>query len=384
MKKLLFLLAIGIGYCTHIYGQLTIEHNAIRQGDELIKYQVDYKDPGDSGTKIIWDFSNLKTINEEYTVVYSDAPLVGDSVYVLGYHEFSKKDNSIKAENLLVATEHNTMYYYMQRNDSLLLLGHENPVVKLQYKEPYVMSVYPVNFGKTVYSSYSTQGKYSGTEPIATNGEVETIADAFGMMILPDGDTISPVLRVKTSQTIIDQIKNENMETVTDQKVLETYCWYTKGYRYPIFETVRNINLADSTMLFGTSFFFPPQDHYYLETDPENQKLLNELWDVKDEQIIQADAKEDDLPKLEDYITYKIYPNPVDTELNIAYTMKEDATVNFELYYMGGALARKIERLNQSIGDHSETINCSGLMQGNYVLRITVNNTFENEKILKR
>lgn len=384
MKKLLFLLAIGIGYCTHIYGQLTIEHNAIRQGDELIKYQVDYKGPGESGTKIIWDFSNLKTINEEYTVAYSDAPLVGDSVYVLGYHELSKKDKKIKAENLLVATEHNTMYYYMQRNDSLLLLGHENPVVKLQYKEPYVMSVYPINFGKTIYSSYSTQGKYSGTEPIATNGEVETIADAFGTMILPDGDTISPVLRVKTSQTIIDQIKNENMETVTDLKVLETYRWYTKGYRYPIFETVRNINLADSTMLFGTCFFFPPQDHYYLETDPENQMLLDELWDIKDEQITQVDAKEDELPKLEDYITYKIYPNPVDTEFQVNYTMKEKATVLFELYYMSGALARRIERSNQSIGGHTETINCSGLMQGNYVLRITVYNTFENEKILKK
>ena len=108
-----------------------------------------------------------------------------------------------------------------------------------------------------------------------------TTADAYGKMILPSGDTLSPVLRVKTIQTIFDIPQDGSsvtFETDNAGKQLETCRWYSKGYRYPVFETIRNINLKDSTEIFKTAFFFPPQDHLYLDTDPENQALLDELW----------------------------------------------------------------------------------------------------------
>lgn len=397
MKKIIFASIVSFLYSLSIYAQLSLEHNAIRQGDELVKYQVEYKDPGKSGEDLIWDFSNLKTLNEEYTITYSNAPLINDSLYILGYNSFPKSEVG-ENDLLLVASEHNTLYYYHQRGDSLLLLGHENPVVKLQYKKPLAMMVYPVSFGKTVSSHYVAQGIYSGLDTINTQGIVETTADALGKMVFPTGDTINSVLRVKTSQQIFDQAVRDKSDFTKDGKVLETFRWYTKGYRYPIFETVRNLDLKDSTLLFGTCFYFPLQDHFYLEHDSKNQEVLGEIWSAEERMRLGmfwgdgtgkpsaqgSEKKENQLDKLEDYITYTIYPNPVDTELNISYTIHDEATISFELYYASGSLVKKITRTNQSAGNHRETINCSNLSQGLYVLHIKANNAFRNEKIIKK
>jgi hypothetical protein len=212
---------------------------------------------------------------------------------------------------------------------------------------------------------------------------MNTTADAYGKMILPSGDTLSPVLRVMTVQTIFD-IPTENTETASNSgKQLETCRWYSKGYRYPVFETVRNINLADNAEIFATAFFFPPQDHLYLDTDPENLALLDELW-KETENDNQADDPSAKTVTLEDIMTCKIYPNPVESYLNLEYELKEDAKVSFELYTMTGLPVKKIVPKKKNKGMYYETLDCSSLQPKNYVLKITANNLFVNEIIVKK
>jgi hypothetical protein len=221
---------------------------------------------------------------------------------------------------------------------------------------------------------------------IQTEGTITTTADAYGKMILPSGDTLSPVLRVKTVQTIFD-IPDKNSYTMDEAnnagKQMETCRWYSKGYRYPVFETVRNINLSDSTEIFKTAFFFPPQDHLYLDTDPENQALLDELW----KETENTPTKDDPTAKtitLEDLMTCKVYPNPVISQMNLAYDLKQDAKVSFELYSIEGLPVKRIKAQQKSKGIYTETIDCSGLRPNNYVLRITANGLFVNEIIIKK
>jgi hypothetical protein len=377
MKSLL-LITIGItafslpGFC-----QLSSIHNHLRAGDVLIKQQVEYKDPGNSGPNRLWDFSKLKSVNNEYTLTYNTPPLDGDSVYILGNNCFDME--GIKDNELIVGTEHNTMYYYRFTNDSLLQLGHENPSVILDYTNPVTHLVFPLNYGQAVTSSYQTKGLYSGTVDISTRGDLITKADAYGKLVLPSGDTLSPVLRVRTEQTIYDsQVENISH----NGKQLETCKWYTKGYRYPVFETVRNINRSDSTEIFATAFFFPPQDHLYLDTDPDNQALLDELWDMDKKQ-----PQEDNTAKtvtLQDIMSCKMYPNPVESILNLEYELKEDARVSFELYSLDGMPVKKIAAKSKSKGMYYETLDCSSLYPKNYVLRITANGAFVNEIIIKK
>jgi hypothetical protein len=383
MKTIALILLMSAGFVLPVCGQLNTLHNHYRPGDVLIKQQVEYVNPGEAGANRLWDFSKLKSVNDEYTLQYDMPPLEGDSIYILGDKRYKKKE--AHDNELITGIEHNTMYYYRLTHDSLLQMGHENPSVKLAYASPMVLMRFPLNYGQTTTSSYQSEGLYSGTVDIHTQGTMTTIADAYGKMILPSGDTLSPVLRIKTIQTIFD-IPTEDSYTTeeTDNagKLLETCRWYSKGYRYPVFETVRNINLSDSTEIFKTAFFFPPQDHLYLDTDPDNQALLDELWDMD-----KKEPKDDPTAKtvaLEDIMSCKLYPNPVESFLNLEYELKEDAKVSFELYSLDGMPVKKIASASKLKGIYNETLDCSNLYPKNYVLRITANGAFVNEIIIKK
>lgn len=382
MKTRTLIFLMSVGFALPVCGQLNTSHNRFRSGDVLIKQQVEYVDPGSSGVNKVWDFSKLNTINDEYTLTYSLPPLEGDSVYILGDIRYNKKN--VSDNELIVGTEHNTMYYYHLLNDSLLQQGHENPSVKLAYTCPMTLMHFPLNYGQITTSGYKSEGLYSGTVDIRTQGIMTTSADAYGKIILPSGDTLSPVLRVKTEQTI-QNIPDEfsvNTDENDKGKVLETCRWYSKGYRYPVFETIRNMNLSDSTEIFKTAFFFPPQDHLYLDTDPENQALLDELWKgTEEKQVIDLTVK---TVTLQDIMTCKIYPNPVVSVMNIEYELKQDAKVSFELYSIEGLPVKKIATKSKTAGTYYETIDCSGLHPKNYVLRITADGVFVNEIVIKK
>ena len=373
MKKLSMFL-LGWVVLLPAFSQVNREHNQIRTGDEIIKQQVEYQSPGEPGPNKVWDFSRLKTINDEYRLIYSDPPLQGDSLYILGDYTFLKKE--VKQGELIVGTEHYTMYYYRQRGDSLLLLGHENPTVRLQYTKPVLQLLFPAGYGQAdVAKGYNAKGLYSSTVPIASQGDVTIGVDAFGKMILPTGDTLSPVVRIKHLKTLTDE--NHNID-----KILETYSWYTKGYRYPVFETVRNIQAKDSTEIFSTAFYYPLQDHYYLSSDPENQKLLDELWDMENRQQIgntqESTNQKNDIVQIE-----KVYPNPVKTDLRIEYTLKSKSQVQILLVASDGNIVRRIHKGIQNTGQYEETIHCSGLMYGTYHLKLIAGNQIINQTIIK-
>lgn len=75
-----------------VFGQIKDSYNRIRSGDEIIKQQVEYVNPGESGINCVWDFSQLNTINSAYSLLYSDPPLINEYLYY-GLYNFSQKGN---------------------------------------------------------------------------------------------------------------------------------------------------------------------------------------------------------------------------------------------------------------------------------------------------
>jgi len=384
MKAITLFLAVICNSALPVFGQLNALHNQLRAGDVLIKQQVEFVNPGKAGADQLWNFSKLKTVNDEYMLEYALPPLEGDSVYIVGDRRYKKND--VKENELIVGIEHNTMYYYHQTADSLLQTGHENPSVVLAYTSPLAILRFPLNYGEHISTDYQTKGLYSGTVNIQTQGTVTTTADAYGKMLLPSGDTLDLVLRVKTLQTIFDIPKEDNnaIEAGNAGKQLETYRWYSKGYRYPVFETIRNLNLADSSVIFSTAFFFPPQDHLYLETDSANLALLEQLWDLDNKIIDEPNAQHSETAVLKDIMTCKLYPNPVYSILNLEYELKQDAKVSFRLFTLQGLPMKTISPKKKTKGVYRETIDCSALPAKDYVLRITADDLFVNEVIVKK
>ena len=384
MKTIALILSGICGCVLAVFGQLNVEHNRFRAGDVLFKQQVEYVDPGPTGADRLWDFRKLKTVNDEYSLEYALPPLEGDSVYVLGDRRYRTED--VKENELIVGKEHNTMYYFHMKGDSLLQMGHENSTVVLAYTSPMAILLFPLNYGEFISSDYKAKGLYSGVVDFHTEGTITTLADAYGEILLPSGDTISPVLRVKTVQTIFDSpVSDDNpSEEGNHGKQLVIYRWYVKGYRYPVFETLRDINLEDHSVVFATAFFFPPQDHLYLDTDSANLALLDQLWELDMHNIDDPDNEHTESLTLSDILHCKIYPNPVHDLLNLEYEVKQDATVSFQLFTIYGLPVKQIGPMKKTRGVYYETFNFSSLTDKNYVLRITANNLFVNDVIMKK
>ncbi|MDL2247940.1 T9SS type A sorting domain-containing protein [Bacteroides sp. OttesenSCG-928-J23] len=372
MKQKIHFLFICLLFPVFGFAQLTRQHNAMRPGDEIVKQQVVYKNPGKAGTDRFWDFSELSPVNTEYTVNYTLPAIVDDSLYIMG------RDTLTLQQFPLVGTEHYTMYYFLHHNDSLLQLGHENPNTQLQYTKPMLAMKYPFNYGQVLVSDYESKGLYSGTIDIHTRGTMRVEADAFGKMLIPDGDTLT-VMRVKTTQLITELNDRADSINTHTNRVMETFRWYSKGYRYPVFESMRSVQLGDSISQFNISFYFPPQEHYYLENDPENVAVLDSLWDVRERGRNGNDEEDRYL------FNYEIYPNPVETELHVTYEKLDtpDSSVSISIYNMAGQRIYQKYYPLQVAGFYTETIDCSGFPNGNYLLHLMVNQKVINKKIIK-
>jgi len=105
---ILFLITFG-GLKLNAETTITRTLQGMRSGDVIYKQQVEYKNPGRSGKDVLWDFSQLKTLNEHYKVNYFE-PIVKRGADTIS----------------ITCVEHRTMYKYAYKGDSLLQLGFEN------------------------------------------------------------------------------------------------------------------------------------------------------------------------------------------------------------------------------------------------------------------
>jgi hypothetical protein len=422
VKSCLFLLFIGLSTLM-FYAQTTITRftQCPRPCDELTKQQVEYKDPGRSGTDVLWDFSKLKPINRKYSVEYY-TPAVkrsGDSICI-------------------TCLENRTMYKYVSKGDSLLLMGFENSGSRMLLDTPEYVLHYPFTLGDSIVSFFKGSGSYENTLKSAIEGSLYVVADAIGTLIFPDGDTLTNVLRVKTqhnyqqrtqtlinprhtrqsllkdslkptlSETttipvdstgvasspetnetsssqshIISNIKNSGKKNATPDSICyrtETYRWYAPGYRYPLFETICNHsrkNQQDTTEIgdIATAFYFPPSMHAYLDNDPQNKAVLDSLQRSKE--------KGQRNPTDTLFFDYNIYPNPVMSELHVELLLDFPSSVALSVYTTSGNLVLRKDEGAFNAGQNTFTLNLSSIRFGEYLLYIKVNDQVAKSVLLK-
>jgi len=374
LKKRGWLLFLGILCIAPVRGQLKSELNLPRAGDVIIKQQVEYKDPGRAGENVLWDFSRLGNQNEEYDLMYD----------TIG--------------GVLTGSEHQTMYRYLFSTDSLILLGYENATTCMQGLQPELILKFPVSYNDSSFTCFHNRGRYGDRLQVDIMGTLAIHADSYGLMILPDKDTLTNVLRIKTVKRMVEDLKPLpfnilRKDTVpppveiipadsiyyrlkTDRLVMETETcqWYVYGYRYPVFETIRNWNIINgkSEDYFATAFFYPPQDHYYLETDPENQKIVETQNKGK---------KENPLEKT----TFNAFPNPVGSTLEVEVFIPTEAKIKIQVR----SVVNKSVYINENEGKFAPgsyrfQFNVSKLPAGYYLVNIWADNYLLSETILKQ
>jgi hypothetical protein len=377
MKKIIILWLLSIPGMLSAQHILQSDLNMFRSDDVLTKQQVNYKDPGRTGADVLWDFSQLEIENDEYELFYS----------------------SYDNDTTITGMEHLTRYHYGLQNDSLLLWGFDNQTTQLFNRQPELLLKFPVHYGDTVGSYFYGHGKYGNRLELDAMGSIETAADAYGIMILPNKDTLKHVLRTHTLKYLIEDTRRISEEyyykDTTDYRpaidsietrltadsvilVVETFRWYEKGYRYPVFETVRSWEqyrgqaVNEDYEFLATAFFYPPQEHYYLEDDEDNLALLEETDTAG---IIDP----------WDGLTYNLYPNPVrNTPLEVEMYLPKAANIRLQLRSSMGLVAVDENKGYQTEGVVHFQLNTFFLPVGNYILDIWLDDHLINEIILKR
>lgn len=288
--------------------------------------------------------------------------------------------------------------FYQIKNDTLFCLGHENPITLIHNTIPFPLIVYPFNYEQRIEHTFESKGMHSSQRNTNTFGDISIQSDAYGKMILPSGDTLNNVTRIKTTQIINDtsNVGNNNIrpgdirkmflakhlkkESRKNHKQIEanTYSWYVKGYRYPIFESVQAFETTDNLKneTFATAYFYPPVSHYYLDNDSDNMAVLDSLNNEK--------TTDTSTNWINRNFSYNFWPNPVSTTLNIEYKLEQEAPICITLYSSVYGTVKTIPLKHKETGLHTETIDCSALYPGAYAIKFNVRNESVSNIILKK
>ena len=346
------LLAIVISIPLTSQKQLTNERNAYRASDQLIKQQVEFKNPGSSGKNLIWDFRTLQPINEEYTLKY----FIPDSTRM----------------DTICGMEHRTRYYYTQQRDSVWAIGFENATTLMEYQVPELRLKFPFSYRDTLFSYFEGSGEYSRRLKLSVKGYTRVEADAEGELLLPDFESVKNTLRVRTLRYYTQTGKDST------EMILDTYSWYAEGIRYPVFESIKtniikrkkNSNGSESvrdTTIFTTSFYYSPLSQTsQVQTDP----IPEEPEEVTGAATVFTEAK--------------LLPNPVVQQLHIQYKLTRDARVWFTVHTNAGIPVCQTSPQNLPEGHHNTMVNMGHLITGTYTLFVHVDDMVLQRVVVKK
>ena len=343
---------------SYTQNMLTLSLNAPRDSDELHKCRTEYSDPGKAGHNICWDFSKARILEKSYIVKYS-----------------------VDSLSDITAIEHNSMYRLQVSSKALRQTNYEDPTTIIKYDHTMLLQTYPFSLDMKVSSSYKGKGMYCGNHAMNIAGNIEQEADGSGIIILSERDTLKNVLRIHTIRS--SSIAMYADTCITDsvdrkQEIEETYQWYARGYRYPVYETVSRTSYDNLTPIACCQFAFLYQ--------PEDQRILS---DALNQKIATSDSAEycnkehekdinhsNDASKI---IKYTIHSN--DNIITVDYDLTAQAHITVLVCDLNGILYKHMERDDAAGKEYTLQMDCNNLRRDRYVLYLNVNGKIYNEII---
>ncbi len=351
-----------------LYSQtlLELENSCILESRIQVKKQVfcTNDNGGLKGQNVLWDFSNWKLINQNYTSKYFDTGLNSISKY-----------------------EHRTFYNYKLNNDTLFLCGYRNSTTNVSYLLPEVSLVYPFGYGDSISSYFYGVGDYSNHVGLQIYGKKDICADAFGTLILPSGDTVSNVIRLHSEKIMqyrfdsgifleLDSLSVPPMDSIinylsnnSDLIRMDVFEWYIEGYCKPIFETVKNTVYKSGKpyKYFSTAFYCP----------------IDELEGV--DIGIQLAKKTDKTPPINtldgEMVDFNSFLDKEGRNILLEYNSIEGATIDVMLFDIQGRLLFRDKSLEQNSGKYNFCIDISQYAQTEFVVRLSINEKTYSKKV---
>jgi hypothetical protein len=334
MKKIIALsLSVAVATSAMAQPSITFAKHALRAGDVHQTRRVSNVEPGVGGANVVWDFSA--------------AQITGDV-----YNETLDSNNG----RITVTGGGGTVFQFDVTPYGNDFYGYNTPSYSVVYENPVLKTKYPFNFmdqhsGK--YYGYIAQG----SQKSVVDGTFSSEVDGYGTLKLPNGITLNNVLRVKTIET--QQQYYCSMNTYTEVK----YLWYSQDFRYPGF-----VNIHVSNEMNGSK-------SESISTHLNIAALTPVAAPVVDKPSAAKVASRE--------VEHSVYPNPVQNEANITYTLVEETKVNVTVYSVSNVrMAKIVDGAIQAAGPYSYTY--TPQVPGTYFVRFAFGDKVYVEQIVKK
>lgn len=353
MKRNVLLMAVSL-FVLHSFGQtIDMATNAPRCGDSYVVRQMEYFAQGDEGKNVLWDFSELKSLDKK-----------------------SRREYFLSRDSILTGVEEECARKYELTGDSLRCLGYDTRLKHMEYSEPMTMMTYPFGYGYNITNTYHGKGDYCKRLLLKNGGTLMVEADAEGSIVYNEGDTLKNVLRVHTTRLNSVSLHAQTDTLMEDtsrmkQEIEEHYAWYVRGYRYPMYET-SSITFYDNM----TPVSCIQKAYRYLPDELASNEVFK---DSVNSEILAADTIAQNA--CEDIIHYTVVSDG--NTLTVKYSLDADASINALVCNSRGMLYGRKSARNPEGEDYQLTFDIMSLPQGEYVLYINVNGKVYNEKFRK-
>lgn len=317
---------------------LEFESHAIKNESDNNMQLCKYAEPGEGGENVIWDFSNLQSINDFTGFVKSSYQSVNSALFPRANTELNEFENR---------------FYFRIAENCVEQLGYSSRdnVVVTSFDKPFVKMIYPFTMGDHFNGTF--EGTYKmGTVSSKLAGSYEVTADGYGTLMLPDNFIVDNTLRVSTTKSYSYKVNgSDNLYEIV------TYRWYSDWYRYPLLVLTKiktSVNQS-SSVSYQAAF---------------NNQLS--IPAVSNEVKISAGK------------LFDVYPNPVNSVLNISCLVEIEGTVLISLYDLSGKLIKVLHNEEMSAGPQkfSFDLNESGISEGPYLLKANISGGIQTKQIL--
>lgn len=371
MKKIVFLI-LSFTFCLNISGQqINQSNNRYRGNDVLEKKQITVKGFSLSDTKEVWSLEEAELSEESYNAEYTTET------------------------DTLMAVERGNRMYYSQNRGVVSVIGSENFMELMSYDMPETWLQFPMQVGDSVAGYFNASGSYCERFFMRRYGTYKTKADALGMLVLPQGDTLRNVIRLHTERYVgtitvpIDTMQYRIPAFTVDSivrhlapdtaKVREDeYRWYAEGYRYPILEA-KTTSYCD-TMLTAEMYYCPPEMQRELAYDEENEAVRARLAEEEQARLWGSESAEPANSRGEGGFWYDLSQDDSNGRVNINYSADHDVSIVALVANSQGYVYKRAEQ-DCPAGSGQIPLDCTGLRKGQYIIYINADGDKYAEKV---
>ncbi|MDR0296312.1 MAG: T9SS type A sorting domain-containing protein [Prevotellaceae bacterium] len=328
MKKYFSILICLVPLFGYAQPVLTYNSHGLMPETANIMLSVDYVSPGDVGVQVVWDFKHAHPIK--------DATLIKESI------------SQVNSHDILITNLKDGKFSYTSNAQGNIYNGYQEESFSMIFDKPIKKIAYPFTYGDKISGHFSGHIFYNNSNmEFSRTGTYSTEADAIGTMVMPSGQVLKNVLRLKVVEKYVQKACG-----IVEIEIVK-YAWYIEEYRYPIF------------VIFNTTHTYPDGKVATQHSACVTTASLNQ---VADEPVYESENQPSTKCEQVD-IEHSVYPNPYSDILHITYTLDKPTTVNISLYSLSGNLISKI--IQGKVQDGVQHITyTSKEITGTYYLRL--------------